>query len=78
VVVEDGRLSFHYKPKGGFPTPDSPPMPAPPPVPIALHDEDLAFVPEGPFTGEHVEFLREDGEVAWLRDGVRLYRRDDT
>jgi CubicO group peptidase (beta-lactamase class C family) len=76
VVVENGRLVTHFIPKGGFPTPDSPPLPAPPPMPIALHAEDLAFVPEGPFRGEHVEFLREDGELVWLRDGVRLYRRE--
>jgi hypothetical protein len=38
---------------------------------------DLAeFVPQGPYRGERVEFLRENGEIAWLRDGAWLYRRE--
>jgi CubicO group peptidase (beta-lactamase class C family) len=76
VLVEDGLLVAHYTPKGGFPTPDSPPLPAPPQVPIALYAEDLAVVPEGPFRGERLEFLREAGQITWLRDGARLYRRE--
>lgn len=76
VVVEDGALITHFRSKGGFPTPESPPLPAPPPVAIALYDDDLAFVPDGPYRGERVEFLRENGEIAWFRDGARLYRRE--
>ena len=76
VAVEDGALVTHFVPKRGFPTPDLPPLPAPPPVAIALYAEDLAFVPEGPYRGERVEFLREGNEIAWFRDGARLYRRE--
>jgi CubicO group peptidase (beta-lactamase class C family) len=75
VTAEDGALVTHFVPKGGFPTPESPPLPAPPPVTIAFYADDLAFVPGGPYRGERIEFLREDGEIAWLRDGARLYRR---
>jgi CubicO group peptidase (beta-lactamase class C family) len=76
VVLQDGGLVTHFQPKGGFPTPESPPLPAPPPVAIALYDADLAFVPDGPYRGERVEFLRENAEIVWFRDGARLYRRE--
>ncbi|MFN2472277.1 MAG: serine hydrolase domain-containing protein [Gaiellaceae bacterium] len=76
VTLAGPRLVTQMTSKGGFPRPDSPPMPAPPPVPIALADGDIGFVPEGPFRGERVEFLRDEtGRIAWLRDGVRLYKR---
>ncbi len=75
VVAEEGRLMLHYVMKGGFPLPDSPPPPAPPPIPIALEAEDRCFVPEGPFRGERVDFLRENGAITWLRES-RLLRRE--
>jgi len=77
VRVEDGRLVEQFTMKGGFPRRDSPPLPAPPPVPLALYAADRAFVPEGPFKGERVEFLRDaHGRIVWLRDNVRLYARE--
>ncbi len=75
--AEDGRLAAHFTMKGGFPRRDSPPLPAPPPLALALCGEDVAFVPEGPFAGERAEFLRDvDGRLVWLREGKRLYRRE--
>jgi hypothetical protein len=76
VVLSDAGLSLHYASKGGFPLPDSPPLPMPPPVPVAIAATDIAFVPDGPFRGERVEFLRDGDAIAWLREGARLYRRE--
>jgi hypothetical protein len=72
--VEDGRLVDHTTPKGGFPTKDTPPFPAPPPAGLAFYDEDRVVVTEGPFRGSYGDFVRDaDGEIAWYRSGGRLY-----
>jgi CubicO group peptidase (beta-lactamase class C family) len=77
IARDRGRLLLSYISKGGFPLPDSPPLPVPPPLPVALAGEDQGwFVPEGPFRGERVEFLRDRGAIVWLRAGSRLYRRE--
>jgi CubicO group peptidase (beta-lactamase class C family) len=69
---EDGRLLLVYTPKGGFPRKDSPPIPGPPPAPIAFYAEDRLFVPEGPLKGLEAEFLRDpDGGIEWFRFGGR-------
>ena len=76
VVLADDALSLHYTSKGGFPLPDSPPLPPPPPTLVAIAAGDVAFVPDGPFRGEQLEFLRDGDAIAWLRAGARLYRRE--
>jgi CubicO group peptidase (beta-lactamase class C family) len=73
---ENGALTLNVMPKGGFPKKDSPPMPAPPPTPVAFHEPDRLFVPEGPLTGIEAEFLRApDGSIAWFRVGGRVMKR---
>jgi hypothetical protein len=76
LTVEDGRLVAQMTYRGGFPKPDSPPLPAPPPTPLAFYGDDLVFVTEGRFKGAKGRFLRDaDGRVAWLRAGARLHAR---
>jgi CubicO group peptidase (beta-lactamase class C family) len=76
VTADDGRLVAQMTYRGGFPRPDSPPLPAPPPMPLAFYGDDLVFVPEGRFKGAKGRFLRDaDGRVAWLRAGARLHAR---
>jgi CubicO group peptidase (beta-lactamase class C family) len=72
LLRDDDGLQLVQTPKGGFPRKDSPPMPAPPPAPVAFYSEDRLFVPEGPFQGTEAEFLRDpDGRIAWFRFGGR-------
>jgi CubicO group peptidase (beta-lactamase class C family) len=74
--LEDGKLVAHVTPKGGFPKRDSPPLPAPPPAPLAFYGDDLVFVPAGRFKGARGRFLRDEaGRIAWLRVGARLHAR---
>jgi CubicO group peptidase (beta-lactamase class C family) len=61
--------------RGGFPAEDSPPMPDPPPVPVAFYERDKLFVPDGPAKGTEAEFLRgPEGRIAWLRFGGRVMK----
>ena len=53
---EDGRLVLVTTGKGGFPKPDSPPQPSPPPATVAFYAPDRLFTIDGP-PGE-AEFLR--------------------
>jgi CubicO group peptidase (beta-lactamase class C family) len=63
-------------PKGGFPKPDSPPFPAPPPARLGFHDDDRALLLDTYQQGTRVEFLRDAaGAITWLRSGVRLHAR---
>jgi CubicO group peptidase (beta-lactamase class C family) len=74
LVETEAGLEFRYELKGGFPTPDTPAPPNPPPDPIAFASEDEVFVPDGPFKGDRALFLRNpEGRIEWLRLGGRLY-----
>ena len=76
LVADDGSLTLKMIPKGGFPKPDSPPFPAPPPAPVAFYDRDKVFVPEGPMAGARGDFIRDgDGRIVWLRIGARVHAR---
>jgi CubicO group peptidase (beta-lactamase class C family) len=76
IVVRDGGLVLEVTPKGGFPTEDTPPPPAPPPVKVALYAEDKLLGVEEPMTDQRGEFLRDaEGRIAWLRVGGRIHAR---
>ena len=63
--------------RGGFPLPDSPPRPSPPPTRLALCGDDDLLALDPPMKGAHVEFLRHsDGSIAWLRFGGRIRKRE--
>jgi CubicO group peptidase (beta-lactamase class C family) len=77
LSVQEGTLKLEITPKGGFPTPDSPPGPTPPPVRMALYAEDRAVGLDAPMKDSRAEFLRNpEGEVAWLRVGGRVHARE--
>lgn len=76
LAVESGRLRVQLTPKGGFPTKDSPPEPAPPPVLAALCGPDQLIVLDEPLAGARGEFLRDAaGRIVWLRIGGRVHAR---
>ena len=68
-------LELVVRHRGGFPAEDSPPMPNPPPAPVAFYERDKLFVPDGPEKGTEAEFLRgHDGRIAWLRFDGRVMK----
>ncbi len=76
ISVQPGGLSLQLTPKGGFPTPDSPPGQAPPPVRMAFYAPDRLVVLDEPMKGNRAEIVRSpEGVIAWLRFGSRLHRR---
>ncbi len=76
VTVQDGGLLMNVTPQPGFPYKDSPPSPAPPPVPLAFISDAELFVTDGPLKGGHVDVIRDEaGRVAWLRASGRVHRR---
>jgi CubicO group peptidase (beta-lactamase class C family) len=71
---EDDKLILAITNKGGFPKPDSPPQPSPPPMTVAFYEPDRLYVVEGPKS--EAEFLRDaDGRIAWFRVGGRTMAR---
>jgi CubicO group peptidase (beta-lactamase class C family) len=74
LLQTESGIELRLEPKGGFPTPETPPGPSPPPAPISFVADDEIFVPEGIFKGQRADFLRDaDGQIQWLRLGGRIY-----
>jgi CubicO group peptidase (beta-lactamase class C family) len=73
LAAVEGGLQLVIRNRGGFPAEDSPPMPDPPPYPVAFSERDRLYVTDGPGAGGEAEFLRgADGRIAWLRLGGRV------
>jgi CubicO group peptidase (beta-lactamase class C family) len=61
---------------GGFPTPDAPPRPSPPPALLGFYEDDRVVVINPPFKGERAEFVRDSrGQVRWMRLLGRLHTK---
>ncbi len=75
LYLQDGALMLQSIPKGGFPTPESPPGETPPPTRLAFWDTDKIVALDDPFKGSRGEFLRDAGDsIAWFRFGSRVHR----
>jgi CubicO group peptidase (beta-lactamase class C family) len=78
VSEKKGKLRLSFKHKGGFPTPDSPPMPVPDPARIGFYEEGKFIVLKGAMAGERGEFMRTtDGNLVWLRFSGRIHRKSE-
>jgi CubicO group peptidase (beta-lactamase class C family) len=75
LYLQDGVLMLQSIPKGGFPTPDSPPGDTPPPTRLAFWAADKIIALDDPFKGARGEFLRNaEGSITWFRFGSRVHR----
>lgn len=78
VELGDEGLVLKVVPKGGFPRPDSPPAPAPPPTPIAFYNDSCVIATAGPLQSSRGEFGGwERGRPGWFRFGGRARLRED-
>lgn len=76
VVVEGKGLTLKMVDKGGYPTPSSPPLDQPPPVPVKFYAEDKIMGFKSPYKTLRGEFLRDPrGEIKWLRLFSRIFPR---
>jgi len=77
LSLTERGLEGRIIPKGGFPTKDTPPPPAPPPFAVGFVDRGNLLVTEGPFKDMAVDVLRgDDDRVVYLRVGFRIFQRD--
>jgi CubicO group peptidase (beta-lactamase class C family) len=61
----------------GFPNENSPPHPSPPPMTLAVCENDRLLVTDGIFKGVTADIVRRaDGAGAWLRFGYRIHVRE--
>lgn len=76
LVAENGYLLYKDIPRGGFPTPETPPGPPEPDVRLAFYDTDCVIGLDEPRLGARCEFLRDEtGKVRLMRIGGRLHPR---
>jgi CubicO group peptidase (beta-lactamase class C family) len=74
LEAKNGGLELQLIPTRSFPKPDSPLPPAPPLAQLWFYGDDAVFASEGLWKGTKAEFLRgQDGTLAWLRLGGRVY-----
>ena len=70
-----GKLVAQLTYKQGFPSKDSPPLPSPPPMSLALYEPDHLLVLDGPYKDSQADIVRKpDGSIGWLRVG-RIHRK---
>ncbi|MGB7874633.1 MAG: serine hydrolase domain-containing protein [Anaerolineales bacterium] len=78
LKLKKGYLVLYDKPRGGFPTPDSPPLPASPPMRMAFYEKDKIIMLDEPMKEGLGEFLRDsDGRLKYLRLSSRVHRKLD-
>lgn len=76
LKLENGQFMLHETPRGGFPKPDSPPLPAPPPMRAAFYEKDKLIVLDEPMKNALGEFLRRpDGSLQYLRLSSRVLKK---
>jgi hypothetical protein len=74
LEVKDGYLVYQEIPRGGFPTPQTPPGPADPPVRIGFYEADRVIIMDEPGQGSLGDFLRDTkGRLAFFRIGGRVH-----
>ncbi len=75
LALDADTVLLEVVPKGGFPRPDSPPSPGPPPSRLAFVGPDAVLALDSPLKGKRGDFIRaDDGSIRWFRFGGRLHR----
>ncbi len=76
LKVKDGYLIYHHIPLGGFPTPDTPPGPAMPPMRFSFYEKDKVIGLDEPYKDALGEFFRDEkGKLQFFRIGGRAHKR---
>ena len=76
LKVQGDYLMYHHIPLGGFPTPDTPPGPALPPMRFAFYDTDKVIGMSGLYKDALGDFIRDDkGKLLYFRIGGRAHKK---
>lgn len=79
LKVKGGHLMYHPIPLGGFPTPDTPPGPARPPMRFSFYEKDKVIGLDEPYRDALGEFFRDDaGKLQFFRIGGRAHKKQET
>lgn len=76
IMVRGKYLMYHHIPMGGFPTPDTPPGPAMPPMRFQFYEKDKVIGLDEPYKGALGDILRDEkGRVEYFRVGGRAHKK---
>lgn len=76
LKVKGKYLVYHHIPLGGFPTPDTPPGPALPPMRFAFYQQDHLIGLDEPYDGALADIIRDEkGRVEYFRVGGRAHKK---
>jgi hypothetical protein len=76
LKVKGEHLIYHHIPLGGFPTPDTPPGPAMPPMRFSFYGTDKVIGLDEPYKDALGDFLRNDnGKLQFFRIGGRAHKK---
>jgi CubicO group peptidase (beta-lactamase class C family) len=76
LKVKKDMLIYHHIPLGGFPTPETPPGPAMPPMRFSFFDKDLVIGLDEPRKDAIGDFIRDEkGKIQYFRVGGRAHKK---
>jgi hypothetical protein len=76
LKLKGKHLIYHHIPLGGFPTPDTPPGPALPPMRFSFYEKDKVIGLDEPYKDALGDFLRDEkGKLQFFRIGGRAHKK---
>ena len=76
LKIKDEHLIYHHIPLGGFPTPETPPGPAMPPMRFSFYETDKVIGLDEPYKDALGDFLRDEkGVLRFFRVGGRAHKK---
>lgn len=76
LKLKGNTIMYHHIPMGGFPTPDTPPGPAMPPMRFKFYETDRMIGLDEPYKNALGDFIRDtNGRVEYFRIGGRAHKK---
>jgi hypothetical protein len=76
LKLKGKNIMYHHIPLGGFPTPNTPPGPALPPMRFAFYEADKMIGLDEPYKDSLGDFIRDEkGRVEYFRIGGRAHKK---
>jgi hypothetical protein len=76
LKIKGRYLIYHHIPLGGFPTPDTPPGPAMPPMRFVFYEKDKVLGLDEPYKDTLGDFIRDEkSRLQFFRVGGRAHKK---